>query len=98
MNFTDIQKNRIDNEIQEVRDRRNVWLATSLSAPVIIFGALFSVNQGGVGVAAGLLAYLIFDSIRDKTQEELESKIKELRKLEENRVGARKRQKRKSKQ
>jgi len=82
MNFTAIQKNRIDNEIQEVRDKRNVWLTAYISTPLIFVGLVFSTGQGGVAMLLGFLAFLILNSKKEETQKELELKINELKKLE----------------
>ena len=82
MNFTEIQKNRLDNEIQEIRDRRNAWLTALISTPLAFLGLGFFIEQGGIAAVFGLLILLFFRSKVKEIQEELKSKMNELRRLE----------------
>lgn len=83
----EVRKNRIDNELNEIRDRRNVFLASSYSIPFVAVAIIFQMGQYSLGLIVGTIIYGFLDSKREKAKKEFELKMKELKKLEKESVG-----------
>lgn len=88
MDSLKIQKNRIDNEIQSTRDKRNIWLTACFAFPAGILGAFISIGRFELGVLGAGIMWLILNQQMENLEKKLESKINELGKLED--IGKRK--------
>jgi uncharacterized membrane protein len=83
MNLLEIRKNRIDNEIQEIREKRNIWLTTCLAFPPSILTGFAIVSKVDLGmVVAAIVGFLIYNFGSESIQKKLELKMNELKKLE----------------
>lgn len=83
MDLLEIQKNRIDNEIREIREKRNIWLTACLAIPSSILGGLTIIGKANLGIfVAAIVGFFIYVLGSENIQTKLESKINELKKLE----------------